>query len=167
VHYPGSWRVTSFGGNVDPSIEEGSWLRRAIDSLGRTFEPEAAKTSRKDSLDMPLAYFKDITPTPKQRDSVHTIFSNGTGDGHLVIAHTSMSMQVLFVLLGAAAGVALVLALSRRVRPSIGGSAIAFLALLLLAMAGRGWTPFLNGLFFATVAAALLRMVAESRRARA
>ncbi len=170
VHYPAAWRVSSFSGNVDPTgdaASRGSWLRRAIDGLGRTFKPVRPATRKKDSVRMPPSYFKDITPTPVQRESVHTIFSNGTGDGTLVIAHTSMSVQVVFVLVGIALGFALVAFLARRFKPALGGGGLAFLALLLLAMAGPGWVPFLNGLFFAAAAMTLVRMVAEIRGARA
>ena len=168
VHYPGAWRISSFGGNVDAKGDDGgSWLKRAVDSLGRTLKPTQPTTRRKDSLRMPLAYFKDLTPTPQQRDSAHTVFSNGVGNGELVIAHTSMSIQILFVLVGIATGVGLVFALSKRIRPSLGGATVAFGALLLLAFAGSGWVPFLNGLFLAAAAAAVLRMLVEAKRSRA
>ena len=170
VHYPGGWRVTSFSGNVDPTgdaAERGSWLRRAIDGLGRTFKPAGRKTRKQDSIKMPLAYFKDITPTPVQRESVHTVFSNGTGNGTLVIAHSSMGVQIVFVLVGIALGIALVAVLAKRFKPLLGGGAVAFFALLLLAMAGPGWVPFLNGLFLAAASMTVMRMVVEIRRVRA
>ena len=116
---------------------------------------------------MPLAYFKDITPTPVQRESAHTVFSNGTGNGTLVISHSTMGAQVTFVLLGIALGIALVTVLAKRFKPMLGGGAVAFGAALLLAGAGPGWAPFLNGLFFAAAVMVAVRMVAEGRRSRA
>lgn len=169
VYYPGGWRITGFSGNVEPvgdAAERGSWLRRAIDGLGRTFKPARRKTRKQDSIKMPLAYFKDITPMPVG-ERVHTVFLNGIGDGTLVIAHTSMGVQVVFVLVGIALGIALVAVLAKRFKPLLGGGAVAFLALLLLAMAGPGWVPFLNGLFLAAAAMTVTRMVVEIRTVRA
>jgi hypothetical protein len=171
VHYPADWRVSSFSGKVEATggaAERGSWLRRAIDALGRTIQPATATgdehTTRALGLD---DYFKDIVPTPRQRDSIEALFVNGTGEAELVITHTSTTARVVQVLLGVFAGAGLVIFLARAFRPSRAGGALVVLALVLLAFAGGGWIEFFNGLLFASAATALFAAWAEARRSKA
>jgi len=170
VHYPAAWRVTGFEGNVTPALddaEQGSWLRRALDGFGRLIRPARAPQGRRDDVPVPLAYFKDIVPTPTQRESVEMIFANGAGDGVVEIGHTSVTAHVVFVLIAFAAGFAAVLALARRIKPLPAGGAIVLATLLLLAIAGPGWIPVLNGFLMAAVVATIAEIVVKQRGAKA
>ena len=167
VHYPGSWRVTGTEGNarpVDPEADA-SWLRKVVDGLGRMVEPVAADRARPEGR--PLGRFTDIVPTPTQIDSRSRTFTNGTGDGRLVLRHTSLAAQVVFILLAVAAGAGAVIFLSRAFRPLRVGFALATAALLFLAFAGPGWIPFWNGALAGVALATLVVLVTEKRRARA
>jgi hypothetical protein len=169
VHYPAAWRVTGFDGNVyatGAAVWRGSWLRRAIDSLGRVFKPMQPSPRQNEYASLPSGYFKDIVPTPRQRESVHTLFTNGLGNGVLVLEHTSITAQVVFVLLGILVGAALVLWLTRAFKPFQAGGGVMLVALLLLAFAGPGWVPAFNGVFFAALGATLALMVVERGRKR-
>jgi len=167
VHYPADWRITRFGGNVEATgdaAEQGTWLRRAVDSLGRTIQIANAYPGRRRGPELPLEYFKDVVPTPKQRNSVEAVFINGTGNGELAIHHTSTTMQVILVILGAVIGFGLVIGMSRAFKPLLCGGAVALFALLALAFAGPGSAPYWNGKFFMAAALTLLLMVVEKKR---
>jgi hypothetical protein len=171
VHYPADWRVSSFTGKVEPTgdaADRGSWLRRAIDALGRTIRPAAPHWGEQTAPPLGVeAYFKDVVPTPRQRNSVEALFVNGTGEAELVITHTTTTARVVQVLLGVLAGAGLVVFLARAFRPSRAGGALVLAALVLLAFAGGGWIQFFNGLLVASAATALLAAWAESRRSKA
>jgi hypothetical protein len=107
---------------------------------------------------------------PTQRDSRSLLFTNGVGDGRLVLRHTTMLAQIAFVLLGAGAGSAAVVGLSRAFRPLRAGGGLVATALLFLAFTGAAWAPFWNGALagaaLATVVVALLERRAARRAGR-
>ena len=106
-------------------------------------------------------------PTPRQRNSVEAVFVNGTGNAELTIDHTSATMQVIWVLLGAAAAIGIVIGLSRGFPPLLAGGLVGFVALIALAFAGPGSTPFWNGTFFAAAVLSLLMLIAARRGRKA
>jgi hypothetical protein len=166
VFYPKAWRATGFDGNVAPADMEGArgtWLRQAIDALGSLIRPTAAEASGGGVRPLP---FKDIVPQPTQLESVERLFMNGTGDGTLVISHTSMGARVVLILAAVAAAAAAVVALARRVKPWRAGGAVALLCLLMLAFAGAGSGPFWNGALAGAVLATGAVFALERRKVR-
>ena len=167
VHYPDAWRVTSFGGNVEPAGRDAiqdSWLRRAIDSLGHLIRPTDGPRGRKVRQGLPTGGWAEIVPMYKERESVRSVFTNGVGDGTLEIHHTTVLAQVIFIILAIALGAAAVLWLSRAFKPIRVGGSLALIALILLAMASPAWVPIWNGVLAGTVFAALLVAIAERKR---
>jgi hypothetical protein len=170
VHYPDAWHVTGHDGNVEPAdrdAERGSWLRRAIEGLGTLVRPGAQAKSAGRPVAVRVTAFRDIVPTPTQRESAHRMYTNGTGDGELVLRHRSLTAQIALTLVALAAAAAAVVRLSRRLKPWQAGGALALLALLVLAFAGPGWIPFWNGALAGTVLAAIAITVIERVRAKA
>jgi hypothetical protein len=170
VHYPEAWQVTGFGGNVEPDEDgalHGSWLQRAIAALGGLIQPVPPPRRTPDRQIMPLGSFKDIVPTYTQRESVMTVFSNGTGNGEVVISHIDFKVKVVFILIALAVGAAAVIGLARAIKPFHAGCAIAMVALLFLAVAGPAWVPIWNGILLAALVATAVLMVLEVRRMRA
>ena len=47
---------------------------------------------------------QDIVPMYKERESVRTLFLNGTGDGVVAITHTGIAALVVFIVLAVLAG---------------------------------------------------------------
>ena len=170
IHYPKAWRVTSFGGNVEPSgddADEGSWLHRAIDTLGGLVRPAPQTVAKAHEQTTPRASFEEIVPMDKQRESVLTILTNGTGDGRLTISHTSRTSQIVFILLAIAAGIAGVVSLTRLVKPHRAGGAVILSALVFLAFAGRAWAPVWNGVLAAAVVTTAVLYLRELKRSKA
>jgi len=167
VFYPKAWRATGFSGNVTPADLEGSrgtWLRRAIESLGSLVQPVAGAPERGPNI-RPIP-FKDIVPQPTQVESVQRLFWNGAGDGELVIAHTSVAAGVFFVLLAVALAGAGVVLLAKKVKPWRAGGMLAFLSLVMLAFVGPGWAGFWNGALAGAVVATIAVWVLERRKVR-
>lgn len=167
VYYPKAWRATGFEGNVAPADLEGArgtWLRRGIDALGSLVRPLGDAPDRGPNV-RPIP-FKDIVPQPTQVESRERLFWNGTGDGELVISHTSAATGVVLVLLAVALAGAGVVLLARRVKPWRAGACVAFLALVMLAFAGPGWAGFWNGALAGAVVATVAVWVLEMRKVR-
>jgi hypothetical protein len=170
VHYPDAWQVTGHDGNVEPAdrdAERGSWLRRAIEGLGTLVRPGAEAKSAGLPVRLRMTAFKDIVPTPTQRESAHRMFVNGTGDGELTLQHRSLTVQIALTLVALAIGALVVVRLSRRLKPWQAGGALALGTLLVLAFAGPGWVPFWNGALAGVVLAAITVTVIERVRAKA
>ena len=168
VNYPNGWRVGGFEGNVTPTDDDatrGSWFRRAIAGMGALIRPAEKKTRPRSTAVRPVA-FKDIIPTPTRRDSQQTLFMNGTGDGKLVIAHTSTTARVLFTLLALALGIAATIFASRAQPLWRVGGGIALIALVFLTFAGPGWAAFWNGMLAGTVLASVGLLVSKRVKAR-
>jgi hypothetical protein len=168
VHYPAAWRVTGFGGNVVPAgrdAERGSWLYALLQRVGRFLEPVPHEAGA--PADARIPEFREIVPMYRERESVASVFANGTGDGTVEIRHVSRGFAAALVALAAALGAAAVLLLSRRVPPLRAGAGVALLALALLATSGPGWSLFWNGVLAAAAIAAVARKVVETRRAKA
>jgi hypothetical protein len=167
VYYPKAWRATGFHGNVTAADLEGArgtWLRRAIDALGSLVRPLGEAPERGPNVRQ--VPFKDIVPQPTQVESVQRLFWNGTGDGELRISHTSVAMGVLLVILATGLAGAGVFFLARKVKPWRAGSAVAFLALVMLAFVGPGWAGFWNGALAGAVVTAVAVWVLERRKVR-
>jgi len=128
-------------------------------------EPVAADRAR--PVGKPLGSFTDIVPMNTQIDTRSRVFTNGIGDGQLVLSHTSLAAQIVFIVLAGLGGAAAVIFLSRAFRPFRAGGALAVVALLFLAFAGPGWIPFWNGALAGVVLATLVVLITEKRRARA
>jgi len=154
VYYPSAWQVNGFDGNVEPADEDASWLRRAIRNVGSLLQPVEAEGPGAPRTARAIA-FKDIVPTPVQRDSTRRLFTNGVGDGTLVIHYNSLTARVLQTLLALSLGIVAVAFAGRRRKPWQAGGAVAVLALVLLAFAGPGWAAFWNGLLAGAVLATL------------
>ncbi|MHC4548469.1 MAG: hypothetical protein ACYTEZ_06800 [Planctomycetota bacterium] len=170
VHYPKAWRVTGHDGNVQPADEDaamGSWLRRAIDGLGNLVRPTPSAKSARLPLTIRALSFRDIVPTPTQRESASMVFTNGTGDGELTLSHAPLSVRIVLTLLALAVGAAAVVRLSRTVRPLRAGGALALVALILLSFAGPAWIPLWNGMLVGCVLATIAVIVIERRRVKA
>jgi hypothetical protein len=167
VYYPKAWRATGFSGNVTPADEEGArgtWLRRAILTLGSLVQPLGGVPET--GANVRPVPFKDIVPQPTQVESVQRLFWNGTGDGELVISHTSVALGVVFTMLAIALAAAGVVLLSRKVKPWRAGGAVALLALVVLAFAGPGWAGFWNGALAGAVVTTVVVFVLERRKVR-
>ncbi len=170
VHYPDAWHITGHEGNVelaDRDAERGSWLRRAIEGLGTFVRPGKGARTPGLPAGVRLTAFRDIVPTPTQRESAHRMFVNGTGDGELELRYRSLTVQIALTLVALAAAAAAVVRLSKRVKPGQSGGALALVALLVLAFAGPGWIPFWNGALAGAVLAAITITVIERVRAKA
>ncbi|MDH3592378.1 MAG: hypothetical protein OER88_10895, partial [Planctomycetota bacterium] len=166
VHHPSDWRVRGYGGNVTPSGDDaarGSWLRRAIATLGKLVQPSARPTSASAGRRLEPARFQDIVPMYKERESVEALFTNGTGDGELEISYATSTMHIVHVLLALLAAVAAVVLLSRNFPLWGVGAAIALFALVMLAFATRAWIPIWNGALAGAVGATLVLAVARAR----
>ena len=170
VHYPQSWNVTSFGGNVEPAgkdADHGSWLRRSIDLVGRMVRPGEASAKLPEGRSLRPAEFADIVPMFKERESVSSLFTNGVGDGVLEIRHSSMPVQVGVILLAILAGIGATFFCARALTPSWSGALPGILALLLLAFAGRAFIPVWNGVLAGAILATVLGIVRAMRGRRA
>jgi hypothetical protein len=168
VHYPSAWKVTSFSGNVNPSGPDahyGSWLQSVIGRVARFVRPVSEPRVQRDVKPMPP--FKNIVPVYTERESVRTVFTNGTGDGVVEISHMSQGARVLTILAAALIAAAAVFAGSKRYKPLWAGGALIVLALLFLSGAGRAWAPVWNGVLVAAVLTAAALTLIEKRRARA
>jgi len=168
VHYPNAWRVTSFTGNVTPAGADGadgSWLARGIAAISRYLEPGVPPGTAGARIGTPLPKFDDFVPMYTERESLKSLFTNGTGNGELVIHHISTGARIVFLLLGLLGGAGALIFLSRTFRPLASGGALLLLVLLLLAFSGRGWTPVWNVFLAATAATTLVVWVRERRRA--
>jgi hypothetical protein len=163
VHYPKEWRVTGFDGNVRPEDpeRESSWLRIAIDRLGAVSRPGGAPAGTT-SLN-----FKDIVPTPTQRESVERLFTNGAGDGALVIEHATGTTRAALFVLALLAGAAVVIIASRSFKPIRIGIALVIVILICLAFAGAGWGLFWNGMLLAVLVTAPVVALMERGKVRA
>jgi len=168
VWYPDDWQVAGFSGNVAPAgsdAEQGSWLARAIRAFAGLIDPTPAAAAPQARHSMPG--HQDIVPMYKERESVRTLFLNGTGDGVVAITHTGIAALVVFIVLAVLAGAAAVLFLARAFPPLRAGGVLCFVALILLATAGRGWVPIWNGFFFAALGATLVLALRERGKVKA
>ncbi|MHC4955348.1 MAG: hypothetical protein ACYTGZ_15960 [Planctomycetota bacterium] len=170
VIFPGSWEITGFDGNVEPTraeTEPRSWLFRSVAALGGLIRPAAGPGGSRPAKARRLPQYEDIVPVHIESGSREIIFTNGVGDGELTIHHRSGAAQILYTLLAAAIGIGVLVGITRAFKPLPSGGAIALVALLLLAFASYGWIAVFNGLLAGVVFATIALWIRERRRARA